>query len=271
MRTVIKRGPLSADKDDISTYVAYLHNQNKKVATIRSHLSSISFQFKFHTGSSPSDSFRTAHLLKAYKKADTPQRVRQPVSATLLHRIVTHVKRNAETQYEATMLASLFTLMYHGLLRIGEVTGSPSNPQCHNLSPASLRIKRAKSKRVLYLSFRSFKHSTSDPKPMSIASKVSPCPVKAYAAFLRIRPDRTMTAFCYADSKPLTATYVRQSFNRILHSLGMRAADYNTHSFRIGRATDMYTQGFSDAQIAMAGRWKSRAFVTYIKPRIVRL
>jgi hypothetical protein len=44
---------------------------------------------------------------------------------------------------------------------------------------------------------------------------------------------------------------------------------YNTHSFRFGRATDMATQGYTDIQIRMAGRWSSAAYKKYIKPHII--
>ena len=47
--------------------------------------------------------------------------------------------------------------------------------------------------------------------------------------------------------------------------------DFNTHSFRMGKATDMHNRGYSDAQIAKAGRWASNAFMRYIKPNVIIL
>ena len=44
---------------------------------------------------------------------------------------------------------------------------------------------------------------------------------------------------------------------------------YNSHSFRIGKATTMAEEGYSDIQIANLGRWKSNAYKSYIKPQII--
>jgi len=57
----------------------------------------------------------------------------------------------------------------------------------------------------------------------------------------------------------------------ILHMAGYSPKSFNTHSFRIGRATDMALEGCSDQQIKLAGRWKSYAFKDYIKPYLIRL
>ena len=51
-----------------------------------------------------------------------------------------------------------------------------------------------------------------------------------------------------------------------LTHLNYDATLYNTHSFRIGRASDMATEGYSENQIAMVGRWNSDAYKRYIKP-----
>ena len=37
------------------------------------------------------------------------------------------------------------------------------------------------------------------------------------------------------------------------------------HSGRIGRATQLAGEGVSELQIQRAGRWKSRAFKTYVR------
>ena len=54
----------------------------------------------------------------------------------------------------------------------------------------------------------------------------------------------------------------------LLHHLFMCGLDpsrYKGHSFRIGAASYAADRGFSDAQIRMLGRWKSNAFLCYIR------
>ena len=70
--------------------------------------------------------------------------------------------------------------------------------------------------------------------------------------------------------KPYTQDAVRKMLEGVLKSVGVKPSEYNTHSFRIGKATDMWKQGFTDVQNCLAGRWNSRAFKKYIKPQILR-
>ena len=42
---------------------------------------------------------------------------------------------------------------------------------------------------------------------------------------------------------------------------------YNSHSLRIGKATDMAKVGCSDYDIKSASRWKTNAFKAYIRPQ----
>lgn len=46
---------------------------------------------------------------------------------------------------------------------------------------------------------------------------------------------------------------------------GRDPAHYALHSGRIGGATQLAAQGMTDAQIQLAGRWKSRAFMVYVR------
>ena len=48
-------------------------------------------------------------------------------------------------------------------------------------------------------------------------------------------------------------------------SAGKNPAQFALHSGRIGGATKLAAQGMSELQIQRAGRWKSRAFMVYVK------
>ena len=63
---------------------------------------------------------------------------------------------------------------------------------------------------------------------------------------------------------------VRKTLDKVLKIVGLNPIEYNTHSFRIVRATDMLKQGYTDAQVCMAGRWNSKAYKKYIKTQILR-
>lgn len=53
--------------------------------------------------------------------------------------------------------------------------------------------------------------------------------------------------------------------NRSLRTCGLHPALYKGHSFRIGAASFAADRGMSDAQLRALGRWKSNAFLKYIR------
>ena len=55
----------------------------------------------------------------------------------------------------------------------------------------------------------------------------------------------------------------------LLEKANFNPAHFNTHSFRIGKASDMAKAGASKTQIALAGRWRSNAYLKYIKPKYI--
>ena len=70
--------------------------------------------------------------------------------------------------------------------------------------------------------------------------------------------------------------YAGYEFNRDLKRLLEGIVDYKegavtSHSFRAGLATWMARAGYSDEEIMLTGRWKSQAFLHYVKtPRTAR-
>ena len=112
------------------------------------------------------------------------------------------------------------------------------------------------------------------PKMVPIAKIWGPgswtnCPVKLLQKYLALRPSGPGPVFVSTLGKPIS----RQQFLGALHSsVRFRSLDpslYNTHSFRIGRSTDMTFQGYSDAQIRAVGRWKSDAYKRNIRPDMI--
>ncbi|CAN0574615.1 unnamed protein product [Ectocarpus sp. 12 AP-2014] len=51
----------------------------------------------------------------------------------------------------------------------------------------------------------------------------------------------------------------------MVESAGLNPAHFALHSGRIGAATQMAARGLSEVQIQLAGRWKSRAFMVYVR------
>ena len=88
------------------------------------------------------------------------------------------------------------------------------------------------------------------------------CPVAAVTASLAIQGNSQGPMFQFKDRTPLT----KQKFIRkALQSAGIDPTKYAGHSFRKGAATTAAERGIQDSTINILGRWKSDAYLRYIK------
>ncbi|MEE6468146.1 hypothetical protein FKM82_008176 [Ascaphus truei] len=55
-------------------------------------------------------------------------------------------------------------------------------------------------------------------------------------------------------------------FRVCLERLGMKAAQFGTHSFRIGAATEAARAGLAGEVIQRIGRWESKRYRSYVRP-----
>jgi hypothetical protein len=70
---------------------------------------------------------------------------------------------------------------------------------------------------------------------------------------------------CHFNHEKVTRYQVTVILESALRSLCYNENDYNTHSFRIGAATQEATMGKSDDEIMNMGRWKSDSYKRYIR------
>lgn len=79
------------------------------------------------------------------------------------------------------------------------------------------------------------------------------------------RPPRKPTLFVHIDGSPVTRSQFQAVLDKSLSFLQIKG-HYKSHSFRIGMATELANQGFSNEKIQELGRWRSNSFLTYIRP-----
>ena len=268
MKKHTNKTPYKASETHIECYVVSLHNQKLKADTIRTHLTSINNKFKLKGLHPKTDSFRLKKLLSAYEKGDGQKTTRKPITRKLLKRMLAVLKEMNVSKHKKKLLASVLTLMYSALLRVSEVTQSKNNKHNHNLKRNNVQFSGGKAAEVL-LTLETYKFSKK-PVTMAVRETKEITPYDRAIAFDKWAGSRKWF-FVGEKGRPLTAEKLRRDINNILLAAGLKPNEYNTHSFRIGKATDMWAQGYSDAQIFLAGRWNSKAFKKYIKPQILRL
>ena len=91
------------------------------------------------------------------------------------------------------------------------------------------------------------------------------CPVLALLKFCRSRGDSGGVFFVKKNGRPVGRNFLVSRLKSWLCKLGLNSELYNTHSFRIGRATDLAKVGVPEQVIKATGRWKSEAFARYIR------
>ena len=213
---------------------------------------------------SPTSSYKIDSLINSYSKNDSPPATRKAITKDILLEVLQSISIR-EKGYNKKLYRAMLCLMYHGLLRCSEVTYSA---KCdHNLKSYQVTFENVSD---LRLAFISYKHNKPNPPPLLIRSPVdASCPYKALRKYHEVRPKGPKPLFCNQNGRPVSRKQLVGILKTHLANCGRQKVDFNTHSLRMGKATDMHHGGYTDPQIAKAGRWSSTAFMRYVKPNII--
>ena len=243
--------------ETIELFVAHLAQTGIQAKSIKSTLSGIRHHcdinyIDFHHNT-PRISMMLRGIARSCIKSTRPKNA---VRISHLKKICNSAAVLFETKVAVT-LRSLFTMAFFAMLRPSEMLHAPSSPQ-HQLKRSSVMMKRDKIK----LTFDSYKHSDG---AVSIHIQRMDCDIL-------VCPWRLLN--CYLsqyvsnDCDPLYPYSVCEVGNMLQQCLahaGVKTA-LTLHSFRRGGATWYSEQGITNAKLAAIGRWKSNAYLRYVKP-----
>ena len=224
-------------------------------------------------------------LVKSCKLKNDTMKIRLPIGKGLLELLMFELHRKFENQpYLELMYKAIFLVCYYGLMRIGEVAES-----AHSVKAVDVHRGTNKDKLIILL-YSSKTHSKGDrPQKIELTGKTGIditdkdglhsasftdkerifCPVAHTKAFIQMRGgwrSRDEQLFVFSDGSPLKATHVRSTLRNCIKNIGLEENLYDTHSFRIGRASDLFKiEKASIDQIKSLGRWKSNAVYKYLK------
>lgn len=261
---------LPVECHDVGLYLSHLTTLGLQPNTVQSHLSAISFVHKINNCGDPTQTFLIKKLMTALHRKIPCIDKRRPVSVTLLKLLISDLNFIHTSAYDVAMFSAMYSLAYSACLRVGELAVSNHKDNTIQLSQINEVIINSETT-AIRIYFSQYKHSDGDKPILEINAQVNDklCPVKMLKNYLNLRPSLPGPIFLSSSGKPIS----RQQFVNALHtSIKFRSLDpsfYNTHSFRIGRCSDMMSNGFSDAQIRAVGRWKSNAYKRYIRPSVI--
>ena len=238
--------------------------------TIKSYLSALRF-FQIRSGlpdPSLSPTPRLTYVLKGIHKL-TPEHQRKhrlPITMHML-RELHRLWSKPPVHHDSVMLWAACCLGFFGFLRAGEFTCPRANFADPPLSPSDIMVDSRDNPQILTVHLRCTK---TDPFGVGCCiylgrTNTTPCPVAAILNYLSIRTSSPGPLFLFRDGTTLSRATLVAHLRTALAQVGIDASQYSGHSFRIGAATSAAQAGYSDSFIQSLGRWKSAAFITYIR------
>ena len=168
------------------------------------------------------------------------------------------------------MLWAARCLGFFGFLRVGKFTLNTSDPP---LTPCDVAVDSRTNPQTLKIHLR---HSKADLFGVGChdylgRTNITPCLVSVMLNYLSLRPPVDRPLFLFQNGTPLTRVALVAHLRTALTQAGVDSTHYAGHSFCIGAATAAAQAGYSDSFIQSLGRWKSQAFVSYIRASLADL
>ena len=255
--------------DMVSLFLAQLESEDKSYKTIRSYLSAISFKFRLSNLADPAHSMLVEKAIQGIKNkqlSGKPSQSRKPIDKPLLRKLLSAIPFTTSSVYDQAMFRAAFLLAHFACLRAGEI--SLSNNKEHLLTYDHFTRNSTISGPSYTIKFSSYKHSNHQtPEITLLTSQDSElCSVTALDHFLKFRGTFKGPLMQSPSGKALTRERFAQALKATLIFCKEQPDQYGTHSFRIGRATQLADEHVADVTIRQSGRWNSNAFKAYIRP-----
>ena len=254
--------------------MSHLADSGLKHRTIKAYLSAVRF---LHIAEGAQDPFKPTHerleyILRGIKRCESEQaakgRERLPITPTILKRIK-GVWEGKANEHDTIMIWAACCTAFFGFLRAGELTvpnDKGYDPAVH-LSRNDIALDNPRTPTMVRVTI---KQSKTDPFRKGInlflgKTSTEVCPVTALLNYLVVRGKRKGPLFLFEDGRFLTRQRFVEKVREALAEAKIEQASYCGHSFRIGAATTAASRGLEDSVIKTLGRWRSLAYLQYIK------
>ena len=278
---------------DVLTFIGWMINRDLRANSIQvylsglrmSHITSGFFGVKLYEDI-------VSHLVRGLKQRDlvrdkvSGKTGRLPVTMDIMTKLRVAIRKSSWDMEKKRLVWAICCLAFNGSFRIHELVSRETRiyDPTSTLLLRDVNIVRCKDEatgeesEVLQVYLKSPKEARlSDGVMVDLfATSSFFCPVAAYQKYLSSLP------FSPPANSPVFRTssgagYTGSSFNVDLKNLLKGQVDYTkgkitSHSFRAGLATEMAKLGYTDQDIMNIGRWKSAAYLDYVKcPRVKRM
>ena len=256
-------------------YTGYMIDCGFQSATVKSYNSAIKAVLSNDGYEIDTTSLQLNALTRACRLSNDKVKDRLPIIYNLLELLLYELERKFEQQiYLEVMYKCLFSFAYFGMFRICELTASQ-----HVMKVKDVHSADNKNKLKIYL-FTSKTHNRgSRPQSVKIEGNAHLTgdvnarnrkfdPYEITRDYLTLRGnycDIEEQFFIFSDGSPVRQCNFRATLKSCLKNLNLNPHCYDSHSFRIGRATDMAKYGYTLDRIKQLGRWRSNAVYSYLR------
>lgn len=258
-------------------FAAWCIKRNLASSTIKQYTSGIKAAHRREN--MPVDAWESQLLkavLKGKENVEEPRKQKVAMTPGLLLEIKRHIIRSSIPYVDKCTIWAVCTLMYSGSLRGGEAMGDqeetfdPRNILMEeDVRIKSLRLVDGRRVKMVSCKVRNPKElpGTREVEIEMFQTKNKYCPVQAVEKLKEARRGNEGRPFASRSSgRIMTKAFLNKFIKEALQNV----VDYekwtvSSHSFRAGVATGMARAGYSDEEIQRQGRWRSEAFLKYIR------
>ena len=250
----------------LALFIAYLFDLKYAPSTVNTYVSAIGYSHRLSGLPDPTRVFYILQILKGYGKKGFRLDSRLPITLPILNRIIEASAHIAGSRYQICQFKAMCSLAFFAFLRIGEITVTTSNNQPLQMHQLSQLYDTNNQVKGIKLTFGNFKHNYNQrPFSLEIYRQTRICPVQLLMDYLVLRGSRPGAIFISHLGNPVSRDAFATQLKRAFRHCGLDTSKYKSHSFRIGTASHAAEHGYSDAQIRALGRWKSNAFLKYLR------
>ena len=258
-------------------YVAFLIDCGRKSSTIHSYVSAIKALLLEDGIELSEEQYKLTSLIKTCKLKNDKVQTRLPIHKSMLNILLLTTARyfdNAGQLFLGKLYGALFASAYYGLLRVGELTSGT-----HPVFATDVLIAENK-KKIMFTLHSSKMHGhdsklqiikiQSIKKAESLNRVKNPllCPYQLLRNYAAVRPTCHSIFepfFIFQDRSVVQPHHIRSTLKLMIKLSKFDDTLYDTHSFRIGAASDLLNKGFSVETIKKLGRWKSNSVYVYLR------
>ncbi len=235
----------------IEVYRGHLIERGLQSSTIASYIAGIRSRLQLDGVILQENEYAMKQMHRMAKKKDV-ERIRKPVPLTLLTQALDCLHFVTDSKYEHDLFAGIFVTAYYGMFWIGELVESVHAVKaCNVLSDDD---------RTVHL----IQHSSKVLKPGQIPPivEIKPrgtkhCPCRVINLFSlrrqeigKLLPQNPVQFFVHENGTSVTKCQVLRMLRRVLRLVpDCVETDFGAHSFRSGRATDLWVKGYSEDKI----------------------